>query len=281
MAVWGMAVVLGPVIGPVLGGWLTNNDSWPWVFYINVSVGILSFIGLLTVLRESKVGRSRFAFFGFVTVSLAIGALQVMRDCGQLIDWFDSCEICLDAAVGAVSFSLFLMQSFTAKAPFISPHLFKDRSFAASNVVIFVFGAALFATLRLLPPLLQELMRHPVTTTGLVTAPRGLGTLISMIAVGRLIERIDARILTALGLGLIAASLWQMSGFSPQMNAHLVILSGFIQEIGVGFTYVPAEHHALRHPCASLSLRGRIAVQAAAQYWQQHWNLRHASRAHA
>ena len=239
MAVWGMAVVFGPVIGPVLGGWLTDNYSWRWVFYINVPFGVLSFLGLAAFLGESRGARKRFDFFGFITLSLAIGALQLMLDRGQLLDWFNSREICFEAGVGALAFYLFLVQTFTSPAPFVSPHLFQDRSFAVSNVVIFVFGAVLFATLALLPPLLQELMGYPVTTTGLVTAPRGVGTLLSMIAVGRLIGRVDTRLITGAGIGLIGISMWQMSGFSPQMGAQPVIWSGFVQGIGVGFTYVP------------------------------------------
>jgi DHA2 family multidrug resistance protein len=238
-ATWAMGVLIGPIIGPALGGWLTENYSWRWVFYINVPFGILSVLGIMAFLRETAPRRTRFDFFGFTTLSLAIGALQIMLDRGQLQDWFGSTEIWLETAVCAVSFYLFLVHTLTAREPFVSPALFKDRNFAVGNVFIFVVGVVLFATLALLPPLLQDLMQYPVVTTGFVTAPRGIGGFVTMWLVGRLIGRVDARVLIGTGLAVTAASLWIMCGFSPQMDSHLVIWSGFLQGVGTGFAYVP------------------------------------------
>jgi DHA2 family multidrug resistance protein len=238
-AIWAMGVLIGPIIGPALGGWLTENHSWRWVFYINIPFGIFSVLGILAYLRETVARRTRFDFFGFATLSLAIGALQIMLDRGQLLDWFSSTEIWTEAIVSAVAFYLFLVQTFTARDPFVSPALFKDRNFAVGNVFIFMIGVVLFATLALLPPLLQDLLNYPVITTGLVTAPRGVGGFLTMALVGRLVGRMDARKLIALGLVATAISLWMMCGFSPQMDERPIIWSGFMQGVGTGFAYVP------------------------------------------
>ncbi|HUN27163.1 MAG TPA: DHA2 family efflux MFS transporter permease subunit [Steroidobacteraceae bacterium] len=238
-AVWAMGVLVGPIIGPTLGGWLTDNYSWRWVFYINVPFGILSVLGVLTYLRETPRRGAPFDFFGFAFLSLAIGALQIMLDRGQLLDWFSSAEICIEAAVCGVSFYLFVVHTLTARHPFVSPALFRDRNFAVGSLFIFVVGVVLFATLALLPPLLQELMGYPATTTGLVTSPRGIGAFVTMALVGRLIGRVDTRILIGAGLGVTALSLWFMCGFSPQMDERLVVWSGFLQGVGTGFAYVP------------------------------------------
>ncbi|HTV77966.1 MAG TPA: DHA2 family efflux MFS transporter permease subunit [Steroidobacteraceae bacterium] len=238
-AIWAMGVLVGPIIGPALGGWLTDNYSWRWVFYINIPFGILSLLGVLSFLPESQVRRSRFDIFGFATLSLAIGALQVMLDRGQLLDWFNSPEICAEALICGIAFYLFLVHTFTSRSPFVSPVLFADRNFAIGNLFVFIVGVVLFATLALLPPLLQDLMGYPVVTTGLVTAPRGLGAFLTMILVGRLVGRVDSRMLIAGGFVATALSLWYMCGFSLQMDSHLVILGGYLQGIGTGLVYVP------------------------------------------
>ncbi len=238
-ALWAMGVLIGPIIGPALGGWLTENYSWRWVFYINVPFGILSVLGMLSYMRETEGRRSPFDFFGFTSLSLAVGALQLLLDRGQLLDWFNSTEICIEAAIAALSFYLFVVHTLTARQPFVSPSLFLDRNFGVGNLFIFVVGVVLFACLALLPPLLQDLMGYPVVTTGFVTAPRGVGGFLTMALVGRLIGRVDARILIAMGLSATAGSLYMMCGFSPQMDSHLVIWSGFLQGVGTGFAYVP------------------------------------------
>jgi MFS transporter, DHA2 family, multidrug resistance protein len=240
MAVWGMGVVLGPIIGPALGGWLTDDYNWRWVFYINVPFGIVSFLGVLTFLAESPKKRSGFDFFGFLTLSFALGALQMMLDRGPLKDWFANTEIWIEATIAAVGFYLFAIHTATAREhPFISPSLFRDRNFLTGNLFVFVVGVVLFATLALLPPLLQEHMGYPVLLTGLVTAPRGIGTLLSMVIVGRLIGRIATRYLILFGLVLTGFSLWQMTEFSLLMDSGPIIWSGFIQGFGTGFVYVP------------------------------------------
>ena len=240
MAVWVMGATLGPIIGPALGGWLTENYNWRWVFYINVPVGILAFLGILSFLPEAPTTKSRFDFFGFAALSVAIAALQIMLDRGQLQDWFSSPEIWIEAVVAAVAFYWFVIHMLTTTAQrFVSPSLFKDRNFLTGNVFIFLVGAVLYATLALLPPLLQDLLNYPVVTTGLVTAPRGAGTLAAMFIVGRLMGKVDIRLIIAAGFAMAAVSSWQMTGFDVLMDSKMVVWSGVLQGLGTGFVYVP------------------------------------------
>jgi DHA2 family multidrug resistance protein len=240
MAVWVMGVTLGPIIGPALGGWLTENYNWRWVFYINVPFGILACLGILSFLPEAVIRKSRFDFFGFSTLSVAIASFQIMLDRGQLKDWFSSAEIWIEAIVAAVAFYWFLIHMLTTtQQRFVSPALFKDRNFLTGNVIIFVVGAVLYATLALLPPLLQDLLNYPVVTTGLVTAPRGAGTLAAMFIVGRLLGKVDVRLIIATGFAMAAVASWQMTGFDVQMDSTRVVWSGVLQGLGTGFVYVP------------------------------------------
>ena len=240
MALWVMGVTIGPILGPALGGWLTEHYNWRWVFYINVPFGILSFLGIMSFMPETQIRRSRFDFFGFAALSLAIGALQLTLDRGQLKDWFSSTEIWIEAGVAGVAFYLFVVHMLTTSKPaFVSPALFRDRNFVTGNVFIFVVGVVLFATLALLPPMLQELLNYPVVLTGLVTAPRGLGTLAAMFIVGRIMGKIDTRLIIAAGFALTAISCWQMTGFYLQMGSASVVWSGLARRLGTGFVYVP------------------------------------------
>jgi len=240
MSVWVMGVTLGPIIGPALGGWLTEYYSWRWVFFINLPIGALCFAGIAGFMPETTLRASRFDLFGFATLSIAIGALQVMLDRGQTLDWFGSTEIRLEALLAGIAAWLFVVHVTTTRhAPFISLALFRDRNFITGNLFIFLVGAVLFATLALLPPLLQGLLGYPVVLTGLVTAPRGLGTLAAMIILGRLMGRLDARWLIGGGFAMTAASVWMMTHFYLQMPDQLVIWSGLLQGLGTGFVYVP------------------------------------------
>jgi DHA2 family multidrug resistance protein len=239
MAIWGLGVVLGPTIGPMLGGWLTDNYSWRWVFYINVPFGVLAVLGVLAYFPDTTHGRKHFDFVGFGLLSVFIGALQVMLDRGPIMDWFSSIEIKLLAAIAAVSLYLFITHTLTAERPFLRLAMFRDRNFLTGNLLIFLVGIVLFATLALLPPLLQGLLGYSVFQSGLVTAPRGAGTLIAMMLVGRMVGRFDVRLIIGTGLALTAYSMWQMTQFSLQMNMSPVVWSGLIQGFGMGMVYVP------------------------------------------
>jgi DHA2 family multidrug resistance protein len=240
MALWAMAITIGPILGPVLGGWLTEHYTWRWVFYINLPIGILCLLGTASFMSETPLRKSRFDFFGFVTLSLAVGAFQMMLDRGQIEDWFNSPQIWATAAVAAVAFYLFVIHMLTTtEAPFISPALFKDRNFLTGTIFVFIAGVVLFATLALLPPLMQNLLNYPVVLTGLLTAPRGLGMLASIFFMGRMMSRFDVRLVIAMGFALTAFSLWQMSHLYLQMDSSIIVWSGIVQGIGSGLVYVP------------------------------------------
>lgn len=241
MAIWGMGAVLGPIIGPALGGWLTDNLSWRWVFYINLPVGIVTFLGISGFLSETRnENQAGLDFFGFALLALGLGMLQMMLDRGQTQDWFSSTEIWVEAVAAVFFLYLFLVHILTAKKkPFIELALFADRNFVLGSLFGFFLGVLLFSVLALLPPMLEQLMGYPVVLTGLVTAPRGIGTMLSMVLVGQLIRRFDVRVLILVGLVLSGASMYIMSGFTLGMDEKLVIVSGFIQGLGTGLIFVP------------------------------------------
>ena len=238
MALWGQGVVLGPMLAPVLGGWLTDNYSWRWVFYINVPFGIVSAIGLMTYLRETDTRRTRFDFLGFGALSLAVGALQILLDRGELKDWFGSPEIWVEAGVAAGALYVFIVHTLTARQPFVSLSLFKDTNFSMGCLLVFVVGVVLYATFALLPPLLQDLLGYPVITSGIAMAPRGLGSFIAMYLAGRIIGRVDTRLLIGIGIAVTAASLEMMCDYSTLMPQTLVWSTTFLQGLGTGLTYV-------------------------------------------
>jgi MFS transporter, DHA2 family, multidrug resistance protein len=240
MALFGMGVMVGPVLGPVLGGWLTENYSWRYVFYINLPIGIIALLGIVAFLPETQRNSGdKLDWFGFGTLSLALGALQIMLDRGELQDWFSSGEIIIEAIVAASAFYLFIVHTFTAKKPFVRPALFRDRNFAAGVLFISVVGLTYYASMALQPPYLQELMDYPVVTAGLVMGPRGVGTMASMLFVGRLVGRVDTRYLLIVGLSLTAWSFYQMTGWTPDVSQGTIISITMVQGFGLGFLFVP------------------------------------------
>jgi MFS transporter, DHA2 family, multidrug resistance protein len=240
MAIWGAGIMVGPILGPTLGGWLTFNYNWRWVFYINLPVGILAFLGILAFVRETRRDRGqRFDFLGFALLSLGVGALQMMLDRGEQKDWFGALEIIVECALAVCGFWMFALWTSIADRPFFNPRLLRDRNFLGSCVLIFVVGIILYATLALLPPMLQDLMDYPVTTAGVVMMPRGVGTMIAMLAVGRLINRLDIRLLLLFGLAVTTFSLYLMTGYALTMDWWPIIWAGVIQGVGLGFLFVP------------------------------------------
>jgi DHA2 family multidrug resistance protein len=235
-----MGVMVGPVLGPSLGGYLTEYFSWRWAFYINLPFGVLAVLGILAFVPETaRVEKRGFDFFGFGLLSVAIGALQLMLDRGNTLDWFGSTEVVIEATAAGLAAYLFLVHMFTAKKPFIEPGLFADRNFATGVALMFMVGMMLLATMALLPPFLQGLLGFPVITAGYVLAPRGLGTMAAMVLVGRLVGKVDTRWLLATGLTLMCWSLWEMTQFNGQVGVFEIVWTGVVQGIGLGFIFVP------------------------------------------
>jgi DHA2 family multidrug resistance protein len=240
MAVWGAGAILGPILGPALGGWLTDNLSWRWVFFINLPIGILAFAGVFLFIKGEKDTRApRFDFFGFITLAVAIGATQMFLDRGPTLDWFSSTEVIAEGLIAVLSFYLFMVQILTAKKPFVSLAIFRDRNFVTASFFGFLIGILLFSGLALLPPMMENLLGYPVVTTGLVSMPRGVGSFVAMFVVGQLVGRMDVRIILLVGLILSAIAVWQMSHFSLQMTATPIMTSGLLQGLGTGLLFVP------------------------------------------
>jgi MFS transporter, DHA2 family, multidrug resistance protein len=240
MALWGVAVMAGPVLGPVLGGWLTANYSWRYVFYINLPIGIFCLLGMVAFLSEtSRNATAKLDWFGFGMLSLTLGAVQLVIDRGEELDWFGSDEIIIEAIVAASAFYLFLVHTFTADEPFVRPSLFRDRNFTAGMLFVTVVGLTYYASLALQPPFLQNLMNYPVVTAGIVMGPRGVGTMAAMLVVGRLTGRVDTRLLLGVGLLLTSWSFYAMTGWTPDISQLTIIVVGIVQGIGLGFLFVP------------------------------------------
>jgi DHA2 family multidrug resistance protein len=241
MALFGVGVMLGPIIGPTLGGWLTEVFDWRWVFFINLPLGLLALLGIHLSVRDNPAeDRGRpFDFAGFAFLGISIGALQLMLDRGNSLSWFQSTEIQIEALVAAVCFYMFIVQIFTRDRPFIDPGIFRDRNFSMSLLLSFVIGFNLMATMAMLPPFMQNQLGYPVLITGWLLAPRGVGTMISMALVGRLVGRIDPRLLIVFGLVCMAGSLWQMSLFDHNTTPSLLVQTGVLQGFGMGFMFVP------------------------------------------
>lgn len=240
MAVWGMGVMVGPILGPSLGGWLTEYYNWRWVFYINLPFGILAWLGLTLFLQENKLKtEKKFDGLGFAFLSIAIGSLQLFLDRGESLDWLNSNEIIIEGLVALLCMYLFITHMLTSRTPFIDPLMFKDRNFSVGLIFIFIIGIILLATMALLPPYMQGLMNYPVIDVGLLLAPRGVGTMIAMMIVGKLSGKIDTRYQIGLGLILTAYSLWLMTLFNAEISSYSIISSGIIQGLGLGFIFVP------------------------------------------
>lgn len=240
MAIWGIGVMLGPILGPTLGGYLTDAYSWRWVFYVNVPFGVAASLGLWLVFKDTKRNDSlKFDWSGFGFMALGMGALQLMLDRGVTKDWFSSPEILTEAVLAGLGIYLFLVHLFTAKAPFLPRQMFADRNYAFSQIVMFVVGAVLLASSAIMPPFLQNLGGYSVLQTGLLLGPRGFGTIAAMILVGRIANRTDPRWLMTVGTTCVAWSLWQMAQWTPSVDYWSMLYVNIIQGFGFGMVFVP------------------------------------------
>lgn len=254
MAIFGAGIMIGPIIGPTLGGWLTETFNWRAVFLVNLPVGIVAFLMLTALMPKGDIKKRPFDFFGFGMLALAVASVQLLLDRGQGVGWFDSPEIWLYLILAISGAWVFIVHCLTVDNPFVDLGMFKDRNFSTGLVMIFVIGITLFSGLALLPPMLQNLMGLPVIETGLVMGPRGIGTMVSMILVGRLVAKYDARILVFGGTLLMAYSLYMMTEFDIVMGTGPIMLSGLLQGVGMGFVFIPLNTLAF----ATISAKYRV-----------------------
>jgi MFS transporter, DHA2 family, multidrug resistance protein len=240
MAIWGMGVMLGPILGPTLGGWLTESYNWRWVFYVNLPFGIASVTGIALFLRDThRDSTLRFDWFGFGVLGVGLGGLQLMLDRGTSQDWFGSMEIVAEAVIGSLGLYLFIVHMLTGKGTFIPREMFRDRNFVSALFLMFMIGLVMLASSALLPPFLQNLGGHTVTETGILMAPRGVGTMIAMVLAGRFATRFDPRYVMTGGLILLLWSMFEMSRWTPDIATWWLVVTTFIQGIGMGFVFVP------------------------------------------
>jgi len=240
IALWGMGVMIGPILGPVLGGWITENWSWRWVFYVNVPVGAVCIAILAAELPSRAVVRRRFDLFGFAMIAICLSCLQLLLDRGTGLDWFASFETWVYAFLILSTAWAAVIHFVTAPQPLFDRHLFSNVNFVVSLLFMVVIGMVMFATMALLPPMLQGLFSYDVIDTGMVLMPRGVGVLVSMQVSGLLMRRgVDARWMVSLGFLVGAWSLWQMAGWSLEVDRYNLVLSGLIQGLGIGLVFIP------------------------------------------
>ena len=241
MAIFGMGIMVGPIMGPTLGGYLTDAFNWRFVFYVNLPFGIIATIGLMLFMPKSPVqAELRFDWTGFAVLALGIGALQMMLDRGQGEDWFSSREIVVEAVLAGLGLYLFLVHMFTAEKPFLSRAIFRDRNFTAAMLMMFCTGTIMMASSALLAPFLQNLAGYPVSTAGTAMAPRGAGTMLAMLIASRLGGAyVDQRKLMAFGLIVLGWTLREMANWSPDMSETQMVTTLVIQGFAMGFIFNP------------------------------------------
>lgn len=240
MALFSLGSMAGPIIGPSLGGWLTDALSWRWVFFINIPIGILSFLGMLAFMPESRADRStRFDMFGFLALSAALAALQLMLDRGEHLDWFESTEIQVYAAVLGMAVYLSAVHMMTARDTFLKPELFRDRNFAVGSVLRMLLGVAVFASVPMIVVMTQSLLGYSAFRTGMVGMPRALGTIVATLAIARLVGKIDSRLILFVGMAFSALSMWLYARMDLYVDQDTLLYVGFIQGVGGGLVFMP------------------------------------------
>ena len=253
MAMWGMGVMVAPIFGPMIGGWLTENYNWRWVFYINLPVGIPTVAILLWLLPSRPVIKRYFDGLGFAALALGVATLQLMLDRGQHEDWLESWEIRLEAIFALSALWVFFVHQATTKKPMFDPELVTDRNFVTSLIFMVMIGVMMFGVFALLPPMLQTLFGYTVFDTGMLLAPRGIGILIAMQIATRLAGKVDARITVGFGFVITIVSLWQMTQWGLMMDWKPVFMTGLLQGFGMGFVFIPMNQLAF----ATLSMKHR------------------------
>lgn len=240
MGIWGVGVMLGPIMGPTLGGWLTENYSWHWVFLVNLPVGVVTVFGLLAFMDESKPHEHlRFDWFGFLALAAGIGSMQLMLDRGEQLGWFGSPEIVAELIIAVVGFYYFFAHSLTTEEPFVRFAIFRDRNFLIGCFFMVIMGLMLFSSMALSAPFIQNVLNYPIESAGWLLAARGVGTLFGMLMIGRLLRMIEARWLILVGLIATAATMYQMTGFTEYTSGRTIVMCGLLQGLGMGLVFIP------------------------------------------
>ena len=240
IAMFGIGTLVGPMIGPTLGGWLTEYFSWRWIFLINAPVGIFAFLGLTFFARKAHVAVKRpFDLKGFMMVSIALSSLQLMLDRGQMLDWFASREIWIEAAIAGTAFYVAVVHMLTARDPFIKPAIFRDRNFTIGTILAAMIGVFLVGVVPIVTSLMQQVLGYPVMLTGILSMPRAIGNIITIVAVGRIVGHSDARILILIGVVLQLIGLYILTTMSLDMDQGELAAVAFVQGCGSGFLFLP------------------------------------------
>jgi DHA2 family multidrug resistance protein len=243
MAVYGMGIIVAPIIGPTLGGWITDNYSWRWIFYINVPVGILAIMMAQAFVENppylQRATRSRIDYMGFGLMALWLATMQLILDKGQEDDWFSAPWIRWFALISVISLAGFVVRELTVKDPIVDLRVLGDRNFRNGSLLIAIVGAVLYSTTAVLPIFLQTLMGYPALQSGLAVSPRGFGSMVSMMVVGRLIGKIDSRYLMAGGFTVLATSVFMLGNIDLDISMGNVILPNIVNGLAMGFIFVP------------------------------------------
>ena len=240
MAIWGVGVMLGPIMGPTLGAWLTDNYSWHWVFLINLPIGVVTVIGMLLFMEETKTQEHlRFDWFGFLALAVGIGSLQLMLDRGEQVGWFGASEIWIEMIISIIGFYYFFAHSLTTPEPFVRFEMFKDRNFVSGCIFMVIIGVVLFGTMALVTPFMQTVLGFPIQTAGLLLGTRGVGTLLTMLMAPRLMKKFSTRTLILFGLLFTGGTLYYMTGFSLDVTQRMIVITNIIQGVGLGLLFVP------------------------------------------
>jgi DHA2 family multidrug resistance protein len=240
MAIWGVGVMVAPILGPTLGGYLTDEYSWRWCFYINLPIGIVAVLGTLAFVPESaKIRDRKFDWLGFSFLSIALAALQLALDRGEQQGWLTSTEIKIEIVLSVFGFYMFLVHSLTSARPFIDLALFRDRNFVMCIILATITNMVFNGSFVLSPQLLQTELNYPVVTAGLVMGPRGFGTIAAMLLFGRFANKVDGRLMILVGLAVCGFTMNQMAGWSLDISWHDLVTVGLIQGFGMGLAFVP------------------------------------------
>jgi len=239
ITIWSIGTMIGPIFGPVVGGWLTESFNWRWIFYINVPIGIVCTAGLWLLLDPARAIARKFDVAGFAYLATGLAAMQLMLDRGTQKDWFDSTEILIELALTIGAFWMFTIHTLTARDPLIPRALLTNRNFMSAGLVGLIVSGVMYASQALMAPMLQQLLRYNTEQAGMLMMPRGLATMIAMMVAGPLTARIDAR--WVMGSGLVAMIIGQfiMSGFDIMMDSQPVIIAGIFQGAGIGLVAIP------------------------------------------